>query len=138
VFDKFGFKGSFGWKGWHVTCEEVKLLISARMDGEINAVQCVAIDSHLELEACRSCNEEMDAQETLQAAIRDQMPYYRAPAHQIERLTSVLRAVESFDDSARRTNWKVLGARRRSPALGSAGSGAISRQRAQSASNRGR
>jgi anti-sigma factor RsiW len=110
VFDKFGLKGSFGWKDWIMTCEEVKLLISARLDGEINALQCVAIDSHLEVEACRSCNEEMEAQETLRAAIRDQMPYYRTPAHLIERLTSALRAVESFDDSARWTHWKALGA----------------------------
>jgi anti-sigma factor RsiW len=93
-----------------MTCEEVKLLISARMDGEINALQCVAIDSHLEVEVCRSCNEEMEEQETLRAAIRDQMPYYRAPAHLFERLTSALRAAECFDGSARRTNWRVLGA----------------------------
>jgi anti-sigma factor RsiW len=91
-----------------MTCEEVKLLISARMDGEINAVQCVAIDSHLEAEACRSCNEEMEAQEILRAAIRDQMPYYRAPAHLLERLTSALRAAECFHGSARRKNWRVL------------------------------
>ena len=77
-----------------MTCEEVKLLISARMDGEINAVQCVAIDSHLEAEACGSCNEEMEAQETLRVAIRDQMPYYRAPAQLRERLTSALRAAQ--------------------------------------------
>jgi anti-sigma factor RsiW len=110
VFDEIGFKGAFGWKDWRMTCEEVKLLISARMDGEVNALQCVAIDSHLEVEACRSCNEEMEAQETLRAAIRDQMPYYRAPAHLRERLTSVLRAADTFDGNAPRMNWRLLGA----------------------------
>jgi anti-sigma factor RsiW len=110
VFDEIGFKGSFGWKDWLMTCKEVKLLISARMDGDINAVQCVAMDSHLEVEACPSCNEEMEAQETLRAVIRDQTPYYRAPAHLLDRLTSALRAAEGFDGSARRTNWRVLGA----------------------------
>jgi anti-sigma factor RsiW len=91
-----------------MTCEEVKLLISARMDGEINAVQCVAIDSHLT--GCTSCNEETEAQENLRAVIRDEMPYYRAPAHMQERLTSALRVAESFDGRARRTDWRVLGA----------------------------
>jgi anti-sigma factor RsiW len=78
------------------------------MDGEINAVQCVAIDSHLEAEACRFCNEEMEAQEILRAAISDHMPYHRAPAHLRERLTFSLRAAECFDGSARRTQWRVL------------------------------
>ena len=93
-----------------MTCEEAKLLISARMDGEVNAIQCVAIDSHLEEEACRSCNEEMESQESLRAAIRDQMPYYRVPAQLPERLTSALRAAKYFDCCARRMNWRVLGA----------------------------
>ena len=93
-----------------MTCEEVRLLISARIDGEINALQCVAMDSHLEVEACRSCNEEMGAQESLRTAIRDQMFYYRAPAHLLERMISAFRAAESFHHCARRTNWRVLGA----------------------------
>jgi anti-sigma factor RsiW len=93
-----------------MTCEDVKVLISARMDGEINALQCVAIDSHLEAEACRSCSEGMKAQELLRAAIRDQVRYYRAPVQLRERLTSALRAAACLDDGARRTNWRVLGA----------------------------
>ena len=93
-----------------MTCEDVKVLISARMDGEINALQCVDIDSHLEAEACRSCNEEMKAQELLRAAIRDQIRYYRAPVRLRERLTSAFRATECLDDGARRTNGRVLGA----------------------------
>jgi anti-sigma factor RsiW len=91
-----------------MTCEEAKLLINARMDGEINAVQCVAIDWHLT--ACTSCNEEAEAQEMVRAVIRDEMPYYRAPAHLKERLTSALRVAEYFDGCARRTDWRVLGA----------------------------
>lgn len=91
-----------------MTCEEVKLLISARMDGEINALQCVAIDSHLEAEACRSCNQQIEAQETLRAAIRDRTPYYRAPAHLRRRLTSALQSAECFDDGSRRTDWKMF------------------------------
>jgi anti-sigma factor RsiW len=90
-----------------MTCEEVKLLISARMDGEINAIQCVALDSHLT--ACAACNENLEAIETVRATVRDEMPYYCAPAHLWARVNSELR-VADFDGSARKMNWRVVGA----------------------------
>jgi anti-sigma factor (TIGR02949 family) len=91
-----------------MTCDEVKPLLNARMDGEIDAIESAAIDAHVE--SCPSCAVEMEAIGSVRAAIRDEMRYHQAPAHLRERVKSALRGAEYLEGSARRTNWKTWGA----------------------------
>jgi anti-sigma factor RsiW len=90
-----------------MTCDEVKPLLNARMDDEIDLIQRVALDSHIE--TCPSCASELDELQSVRYAIRGEMPYYKAPPDLRNRVRFALRGSEYLDTKARRIDWRVWG-----------------------------
>jgi anti-sigma factor RsiW len=97
-----------------MTCDDVKPLLNARMDDEIDPMQRVALDSHLE--RCSSCATDLEELESLRASIRGELPYYKAPADLRNQVRFALRGAVYIDTgargsvAARRTGWTVWGA----------------------------
>jgi anti-sigma factor (TIGR02949 family) len=91
-----------------MTCNEVKPLLNARMDDEIDATQRTAVDSHVE--SCPSCATELEQLQNVRDAVRAEMPYYKAPMDLRNRVQHALRGAEYLDNRAHRTNWRAWGA----------------------------
>jgi anti-sigma factor RsiW len=97
-----------------MTCHDVKPLLNARMDDEIDPIQRVALDSHFE--KCSSCATDLEELESVRTSIRGEMPYYRAPANLRDQVKFALRGAEYIDTGARNstvarlTDWRVWGA----------------------------
>ena len=90
-----------------MTCDEVKPLLNARMDDEIDPSRRAALDSHVE--TCSSCAAELDELQSVRHAIREEMPYYKAPPDLRNRVRFALRGAEYLDTNARRTDWRGWG-----------------------------
>ena len=91
-----------------MTCDEMKPLLNALVDDEIDLVQRTALDSHVE--TCSSCATELEELQRVRHAIRGEMPYYKAPPDLRNRVRFALRGAEYLDTNARRTDWRVWGA----------------------------
>jgi anti-sigma factor RsiW len=97
-----------------MTCDEVKSLLNAHMDGEIDAVWRTALDSHLE--KCSSCTTDLEELHSLRYAIRDEMHYYKAPAELRSHVRLALRGAGHFENKPRHaflvkgSSWQVWGA----------------------------
>jgi anti-sigma factor RsiW len=91
-----------------MTCDEMKPLLNARMDDEIDPIQRAALDAHVE--TCSSCATELEELQSVRHAIRGDMPYYKAPLDLRNRVRFALRGSEYLDTNARRTDWRVWGA----------------------------
>jgi anti-sigma factor RsiW len=91
-----------------MTCDEVKPLLNARMDDEIDPAQRAALDSHIE--RCSACAAELEELKSVRHGIRGEMPYYKAPADLGNRVRFALRGAEYLDTTSRRTDWRVWGA----------------------------
>jgi anti-sigma factor RsiW len=91
-----------------MTCDEVKPLLNASVDGEIDSVQRAALDSHVEI--CSSCAADLEKLENVRYAIRNEMSYYKAPADLRSQVRVALRGAEYLDSKAHRTGWQVWGA----------------------------
>jgi anti-sigma factor RsiW len=91
-----------------MTCDEVKPLLNARMDNEIDPRQRAALDSHVK--TCSSCATDLEELESLRSSIRDEMLYYKAPADLRNQVRLALRGAAYVEGGARRTDWRVWGA----------------------------
>jgi anti-sigma factor RsiW len=97
-----------------MTCGEVKPLLNARMDDEIDPIQRAALDSHVE--TCSSCATELDDLKSVRYSIRGDMPYYKAPPDLRDQVRQALRGAEYLETGAlypggaRPTGWRVWGA----------------------------
>jgi anti-sigma factor RsiW len=91
-----------------MTCDEVKPLLNARVDDEIDLIQRAALDSHVK--TCSSCAKDLEELESVRAAIRGEMPYYEAPADFRNRVRFALRGADHVDRAARPKGWRVWGA----------------------------
>ena len=89
-------------------CDEMKPLLNARIDDEIDPVQRAALDAHVE--TCSSCATELEELQSVRHAIRGDLPYYKAPLDLRNRVRFALRGSEYLDTNARRTDWRVWGA----------------------------
>ncbi len=58
-------------------CTEVRRLIDAYVDGELDLVRHTEIDSHLE--QCAGCRARVEARRAVQSTVREAAPYFRAP-----------------------------------------------------------
>jgi len=95
-----------------MTCDEVRPLLNALMDDEIDSSQRAAVDSHVA--ACSICAHELEAIRSVRRAIGE-VPHAQAPAGLRDRVTFALRGAaylddRYLDDRDRRTNWRVWGA----------------------------
>jgi anti-sigma factor (TIGR02949 family) len=91
-----------------MTCDEVKPLLDAHVDDEIDPIQRTAVDSHVD--SCASCARELDKLRSVRDAVRAEMPYYKAPMDLRNQVRQALRGAEYLDNKAHRTNWRVWGA----------------------------
>jgi anti-sigma factor RsiW len=93
-----------------MTCDEVKPLLNARMDGEIDPLRRAALDSHVE--TCPSCATDLDELKSVRYSIRAEMTYHRAPANLRNQVRLALRGAEYLDTGARNSvaaRWKGRG-----------------------------
>ena len=60
-----------------MTCDDIKPLLNARIDGEIDPISRAAFDSHLE--TCFACATDLERLRSVSDAIRSDMQYFRAP-----------------------------------------------------------
>ena len=90
-----------------MTCDEVKPLLNAHMDDEINPLRRTAVKSHIE--TCSSCATEFEQLESIRNAIRAEMPYYRASPNLRNQVRVALRGAEYLDRDSLRPNWRIWG-----------------------------
>lgn len=90
-----------------MTCEEVKPLLNARMDGEIDSIRREALDTHVG--ACPICTADLEMIVSVRKAIRGDMRYYQAPAHLRDRVRGALRGADYLDGGARYAGWRHAG-----------------------------
>ncbi len=91
-----------------MTCDEVKPLLDARVDDEIDPIQRMAVDSHVD--SCPSCATELDKLRSVRDAVRAEMPYYKAPMDLRNNVRHALRGAEYLDNKAHQRSWRVWGA----------------------------
>jgi anti-sigma factor RsiW len=91
-----------------MTCDEVKPLLDAHLDEELEAVERGALDSHLE--NCSACARDLESLKNVRHAIRGTMPYYQAPAQLRDQVRFALRGAAYVDNRARRNVWRPWGA----------------------------
>jgi anti-sigma factor RsiW len=90
-----------------MTCEEVKPLLNARMDGELDPAQQAILDSHLT--GCPSCARDLELLHDIRTAIREGVPYHSAPAALRDQVRFALRGAEYVDRATRRRSWRAWG-----------------------------
>jgi anti-sigma factor RsiW len=82
-----------------MSCENNQALLSAYVDGELDLVQSLEIETHLE--TCQDCARIVQNQRTLGTALRAGSFYYHPPRHLQQRVRTSLRR-------PRRINWPIL------------------------------
>jgi anti-sigma factor RsiW len=90
-----------------MTCDEVRPLLNARMDSEIDPAERAALDKHVK--TCSSCAADLEELENVRSAMRKEMHYYKAPADLRNQVRFALRGAEYLDRKARRPGWRVWG-----------------------------
>lgn len=90
-----------------MTCDEVKPLLNARMDGEIDSAQSAALDSHLA--DCPSCARDLERLYDIRIAIRGGMPYHTAPLALRDQVRFALRGADYLDRAKTRRPWRMWG-----------------------------
>jgi anti-sigma factor RsiW len=91
-----------------MTCDEVKPLLDAHLDEEIDAVERGSLDAHLK--TCFSCARDLETLKIVRHSVRSTMPYYEAPPHLRDQVRFALRGAARVDRPARRTAWRPWGA----------------------------
>ena len=90
-----------------MTCDEVRPLLNARLDEEIERAERADVDSHLT--TCPSCAEELERLHSVQDAVRGGMRYYKAPQDLRDQVRFALRGAAHLDRPARQPQWRVWG-----------------------------
>lgn len=91
-----------------MSCDNVKPLLNARMDNELDADARAVVDAHVA--TCSSCASDLERLEKVRDAMRTGMPYYKArPAFRTQVLFA-LRGAAALDREARPRNWWAWGA----------------------------
>ncbi|MGH7249247.1 MAG: anti-sigma factor family protein, partial [Pseudomonadota bacterium] len=67
-----------------MSCDEIRELLSAYIDGELDAARSLEVERHLE--GCAACEAVSARLRDLGEAVRTHAPYYRAPASLRSRL----------------------------------------------------
>ena len=82
-----------------MTRDEIRPLLNARLDEEIDPAQRADFDRHVK--TCFACAKELEALESVRRSIRGGTPYYQAPAHLRNQIRLALRGAGYVDSSAR-------------------------------------
>jgi anti-sigma factor RsiW len=86
-----------------MTCRDVKPLLNAHFDSEIDTVTRTFVDSHIA--ACPSCSAELMRLEAIRGLIRREVAR-EAPPHLRDEIWLALRGVEYIDGSERKIEWR--------------------------------
>ena len=95
-----------GQRSEAMNCSSVQPLLGAAVDGELDASQQFEIREHLE--NCPSCQSAYRELQQLQADIRSQAIYYRAPDSLVQRLQSSLRGKHNSNIHRPALPWKWI------------------------------
>jgi anti-sigma factor RsiW len=89
-----------------MTCDEIELLLHARLDEEIASSQRADFDGHIK--TCSVCAKALEELESVRRSIRGGMPYYQAPPHLRDQVRFALRGARYVDkDAPRQTSWRT-------------------------------
>ncbi len=91
-----------------MNCNDVKPLLSAFMDGELDKSQRAAIDAHVN--ACASCAASLQELKEVRDRIRNEAPYHSAPAGLRDQVRSALRGAAYVEKTPRRIAWRAWAA----------------------------
>jgi mycothiol system anti-sigma-R factor len=91
-----------------VNCEEIKNLMDAYLDGELDLITSQKVEQHFR--DCPKCEQAYEAHRALAHAISQGAPYYKAPTELRQRIQSSLRGADgvSTTRSAARENHALL------------------------------
>ncbi len=90
-----------------MNCEEVRNLIDAYVDGELDLVTSLAIERHLQ--GCADCTRLVQSRQALHQAVANSSLYYRAPAGLRREVRASLRAAARPGATPRPAWWRALG-----------------------------
>jgi anti-sigma factor RsiW len=91
-----------------LSCQKAHELINPYVDGELDLVQIVEVEQHLD--QCEACNVRYRNQLSLSSNLKDSSLYYRAPKHLRKRIKSSLQEELKVDRQKRnRWAWLILG-----------------------------
>src|SRR5512139_261320 len=91
-----------------MVCNEVRALLNARLDNEIDAGAQQAFDLHLD--GCAACSGEYEQLLELREELRRGMPYYRAEEGLAERVRIALQGAAYLERAEhRRPQWRAWG-----------------------------
>jgi anti-sigma factor RsiW len=89
-------------------CEEVQPLIDSYLDGELDLVHNLDLERHLE--ACTNCAPVRQRALELRSAIREGVPYFRAPLRLEQRVREIARDPARMAPRASVLSWRWMGA----------------------------
>lgn len=86
-----------------MTCKDVRDLINAYADGELDLVRSLEIEQHLQ--GCSACSQIYRNHQTLKVAMSDGSLYYKSPANLRQSIQSVVRKSSKSDTTFRSVLW---------------------------------
>jgi anti-sigma factor RsiW len=86
-----------------LTCKEVRDLINAYVDGELDLVRNLEIEQHLQ--GCSACTQIYKNQQALKVALGTDSLYYRSPADLRQNIQSALRKSSKNEHTIRGALW---------------------------------
>jgi mycothiol system anti-sigma-R factor len=89
-----------------VSCELIRRFVPVYMDGELDLVRTIEIETHLK--DCPACAQKLEDQQEVRSALRRGSLAYAAPAVLRERIQSSLRASSPVGIQERKIKWTSL------------------------------
>jgi anti-sigma factor (TIGR02949 family) len=90
-----------------LNCNEVRTLLQAYMDDEVDLSTSLEIGKHLE--NCSTCDREYQSSQALRRAVASGTLYHRAPVELQKRVRSVVRQESRAEAPLRSRPWSLLG-----------------------------
>jgi len=91
-----------------MTCEEARSLLSARMDGELDAPLHAEVEAHVK--TCAACSQSAALLERVSMAVRNGMSRSTAPQHLRDNVRFALRGADYLERRQSPARWKQWGA----------------------------
>lgn len=89
-----------------MSCEDIRALLHAFMDGELDLVRSLEIEKHIE--GCKDCTRAVENQRALGTALHGGSMYYRMPRELKPRVDAALRRAARPNAFSRRIPWSML------------------------------
>jgi anti-sigma factor RsiW len=89
-----------------VSCELTQRFVSGYLDGELDLVRTIEMETHLK--SCVVCSRELESQQALRDALRRSSLSYAAPAVLRDRIQTSLRTSSGLEVQERRIKWPSL------------------------------